>query len=189
MQYEPTTEIQTPEKTRRPNPLSKIKAPFKLNLDWENATAFQGGPTRRAPWKLAVLSSLAALIDGLIIFALSCLFILSAKKFMQLTLTLNIGSLWRVQDLGLAFALTYLLVIQTYLLSTRWFFARTLGEWACDFRLGRPYEYQKRSYLFRVFLRSILIVATGVIVLPILSLLFRTDLAGKIVGLRLFSIR
>lgn len=63
----------------------------------------------------------------------------------------------------------------------------TPGEWAYDQRIGLPEDSEKASYTFKVIARSLLVIATGFVLLPLLSFLFQKDLAGTITGTKLFK--
>lgn len=76
-----------------------------------------------------------------------------------------------------------------YLVTVRSILGFTLGEWACDLRLGQPHERLRSGYVFRVALRSSLIILTGIFTFPLLSLLLGKDIAGSVSGLRLFSLK
>ncbi len=75
------------------------------------------------------------------------------------------------------------------MISIRSLLGFTIGEWACDLRLGQPHERLRNNYVIKVMLRSSLILLTGVVTLPVLSLLLGRDLAGVLSGLRLFSLK
>jgi hypothetical protein len=74
-----------------------------------------------------------------------------------------------------------------YLITTRAFLGCSIGEGACGLRLGKPLERQASNYVLRVILRNTVVVVTGVVVLPVLSLLTRKDLQGLISGVSLFD--
>ena len=75
-----------------------------------------------------------------------------------------------------------------YLVASRIFMACTPGEWISDQRMGRPEEFGSALYQIKVVFRSLLVVATGFVVFPFLSLIFKKDILGKITGLELIKI-
>lgn len=77
-------------------------------------------------------------------------------------------------------------MIMSYTLITRIFINGTLGEKVFDMQLGSPEDTRKFSYSIKVMLRMFVVVCTGFIILPFLSLIFRRDLAGKISRLSLY---
>lgn len=131
---------------------------------------------------------MAVLIDSLILVSLSCFFLVS----FALIVHSHFGEVFRAfLKMGTlkVFATVFLTSAWLYLLTTRVFFGFSIGEWACDLRLGQPTERLKASYPLRVFIRSTLIVGTGLVPLPALSLLTGRDLAGKMSGVKLMSLR
>lgn len=70
----------------------------------------------------------------------------------------------------------------------RGFNGATIGEWTCSLRLGQPWQRLQSGYILKVLLRTTLIMATGIVTLPLLSLLFKRDLAGDISGLKIYSL-
>lgn len=75
------------------------------------------------------------------------------------------------------------MVVRTYL-------GATLGEWSCDLRLGKPSERMQKRYVLRNILRTSIVIASGIIFIPLISLLFRRDLAGKLSGgLYIYSLK
>jgi len=72
-----------------------------------------------------------------------------------------------------------------YLLVSRTFFAKTLGEWATDYQLGTIQQTFKMSYPLRVTMRALVTTITGIVVLPLLSLITRKDIVGILSGVKL----
>ena len=68
---------------------------------------------------------------------------------------------------------------------SRAFFGCSLGEWAFELKLGRDNEASQGLYPVRVVGRILLVLATGFVLLPMLSFLFGRDLVGKFCGLSL----
>jgi len=81
----------------------------------------------------------------------------------------------------------FALVVWIYLVVNRMFLGFTPGEWVFDQQVGRNQELGSGTYSMRVALRSLLVIATGFLPLPILSMLTRIDLAGKISGAQIFK--
>lgn len=77
-------------------------------------------------------------------------------------------------------------VLQGYLLISRCFFSSTLGEWAFEIEVGTTAQQNLISYPFRVLLRSLITLATGIILLPLMSLIIGRDIAGRISGVSLY---
>ncbi len=72
-----------------------------------------------------------------------------------------------------------------YQVLARSFYGSTLGEWAMDLRVGSPEQLNETSYSVKVFVRSLLLCATGVIVMPLLSKILGKDILGHLLGIPL----
>ncbi len=138
-------------------------------------------------YKLVAWSFIAALIDALIIFALSCAFLVGfsflVKSEMHSMLQVFGGSIYQIGFMAGA------LLLCTYMIMLRVFLGFTIGEWACSLRLGNLKQRLNRFYSLRVVARMFLIFITGLVVLPLISLLIGRDLAGLVVRLPLIEVR
>lgn len=137
--------------------------------------------------KPAVWNFSCALLDGMLVVAatLLCMIILLVITRVDL-----IGNLTRPDSAGMIYLATVTLfagVSFIYLVVNRIYLGYTPGEWAFDQRVGRPEDVGTMSYLLKVTARSLLTIATGFVVLPILSLIFGYDIAGAITGARLLK--
>lgn len=129
----------------------------------------------------------AATLDGMLITAayLSCLIVLLlVTKVDLLTNILNPDDQNMVLiGLGGLFAtLTW-----TYLTANRVFLGFTPGEWVFDQTLGRPEDVGSAEYSLKVSLRSAIVIMTGLVLLPVLSMIFRRDLIGALLGVELLK--
>ena len=157
--------------------LFKNRAP----LEWETGTGFHGGPHgRRKGYVLSLWSLMASTIDALLLIAMSCVFLMVFIKIIKTPLTPSV-----LKD----FAVIYVIVSWLYMITLRFFTGSSIGEAACDLRLGRPQERNAPGYFAKVVFRATLVVVTGLVVLPLLSLVFGRDLAGSLSGLKLFSLK
>jgi hypothetical protein len=173
-----------PSKNPQPKKQDRIQEVFRDRSDIEilQKTSFRGGSTsRRGGFQLAAWSWLAAFIDSLILISISCVFLLIfAQAAKQLHLN---GSTEK------SFLFIYGLCLWVYMVSLRVFAGYTIGEWACDLRLGQPHERMRLRYPFCVIFRVGLVLATGVLFFPFLALIFGRDIVGKISGVQLFSLK
>lgn len=182
--FQGPTPIDIPRRPHRSPASKQLHDLFKNrhNMEIIHQTGFRSGPvSKRSGYSLAAWSLLAAFIDGLILISLSCVFLLVfsvVAKQIQLPLVAT-----------KIFVIIYLLCMCVYMTSLRVFAGHTIGEWACDLRLGQPHERIKARYAGQVVLRVALVMFTGLIAMPVLSLLFRKDIAGKLTGLHLFSLK
>lgn len=124
------------------------------------------------------------ILDSMLVTAgtLACMIILLMVTRVDLFLLLNqVGENTVFLGLGLMFAG----VAWIYLALCRVFLGYTPGEWVFDQRVGLPAQLGTTVYAGRVLLRATLVIATGMFLLPLLSMIVRQDLAGKISGAEL----
>lgn len=153
------------------------------------ATQFDGGSSKRSGLKLAMWTWLSAFIDGLVLISISCFFTVTFS-FLMKTSPGSIFSLFiKNQNLINVIGFLLMVTIWSYLIFMRAFMGASIGEWACDLRLGQPVQRFKLSYLFKVTVRTTVIVVSGIIFIPLLSLILSRDLAGDICGLRIYSLQ
>ena len=99
-----------------------------------------------------------------------------------------LGLFLKNQNLTNVLGVLFLAIIWTYLIFMRIFIGASVGELTCGLRLGQPLQRFQFNYFFKVILRTTLILATGVVVIPVISLLFARDIAGDICGLKIYSL-
>jgi hypothetical protein len=189
MDIEPLRERPSPmKKPIKPHmpPLIKPGIAEKI-VKVNSSTSFHRGPNRPGKGYRLVLFSLAA----------SSIDILISVSIFSLLLS---GLLWALQvnmqefaaifggEAKTFFFFVFSCLAVAYKVTLRIFAGCTLGDWACHLRLGRMKDRCLRFYSLRVLCRAFLILATGVILLPLLSLISGQDLAGKISGLYLVTI-
>lgn len=127
----------------------------------------------------------ASLLDGMLVLAASLLCMIILLVITKVDL---IGNLTHPDENGMIYIATISMfagVSFIYLVINRIFMGATPGEWAFDQRVGRPADVNTTMYSVRVIARSALVVLTGMIVFPILSLLMNKDIAGRISGAQL----
>lgn len=153
----------------------------RQNLEWELGTGFHSGPVgRRKGYRLTMWSLVASTIDALLLVAMSCIFLMVFIKIIHVPLSRGL-----LRD----FAMIYVIGSWLYMITTRFFIGSSIGEAACDIRLGKPQERMSGWYFARVVVRATLIVATGLVILPALSLILGRDIPGAVSGLKLFSLK
>jgi hypothetical protein len=151
------------------------------NLNWETQSGFHGGRHgQRRSYKLAMWSLAASVIDGLLLVAMNLVFMMVFLKIVRTPITANVA---------FDFALIFVCGTWMYMITTRFFIGCSIGEAACDLRLGKPQERLSRLYFLKVLVRASLVTATGLLLFPVLSLVTGKDLAGKISGVQLFSLK
>lgn len=166
-------------KDRKLNPIDKSA---KQQIYHE--LGFHSGSRKRHGRKLIEFQILSALVDSLLILAMSLLvcflYLVSLKTDLVNILPhqLYFAELFGVIFLWIQFC--YLVVLRT-------FSGSTFGEKVFDVRLGIFQERYLLSYPFRVIYRTFIIYLCGIVVLPILSWFYKRDLAGDISGLKIIS--
>ncbi len=136
--------------------------------------------------QFAPLSLSAAFLDFVMVVALSLIFLvmlLSVTKVEILSIAFNLQSDLATQ---VSLLVLFIAIIQMYVVVTRSFFGRTLGEWTFDYQLGNDQQQKSGWYPLLVTWRSLLMVLTGLVVLPILSVIVRRDLPAYFCGLHLY---
>lgn len=129
----------------------------------------------------------ASLLDSMLIVAmfLACLILLLVVTKVDL-----FANLYNADEQGMVYiSLATLMagISWMYLVVNRVFLGFTPGEWVFDQRLGKPEEVGKADYSFLVAFRSLLVIGTGFITLPLLGLIFGRDLVGKLLGVELLK--
>jgi hypothetical protein len=132
-------------------------------------------------------SMASAFIDGMIVLGLSSLFVITLVAITQIDLLRMVTS----QEMGtrafVELALLYAGVTIVYFMLARGLFGSTLGDWAFDVQLGSDEERRHLGYPLQVVFRTFVVMLTGVILLPMASLIFGKDLAYYLSGLKLYS--
>ena len=154
----------------------------------DGAVGFQSGSQSRSGLHLALWSWMAALIDGLILISISC-FSLIIFSFLMKTQTRDLFRAISVEpNIAAMFFVSFLFSFWVYMVMMRVFMGASLGEWSCQLRLGQPIQRIRTGYVLRVMARTTLLLLTGVVVLPVISLLVKRDLLGDVTGVRIYSL-
>ncbi|NUN06369.1 MAG: RDD family protein [Bdellovibrio sp.] len=162
----------------------------RVGAKFDQSTGFNGGPSaRRKGYKLALWSCLASFIDLLVLISASSFFLFAFSLIMKTSIASIVGILGHNKSQMQFFAEIFFVFGWIYMVAVRYVMGSTIGEWACELRLGQPHERLKTSYVLRVALRSTIILCTGIITLPVLSILLGKDIPGVLSGLRLFSLK
>lgn len=130
----------------------------------------------------------AALIDAFVLLSASCVFLMSFAWIVQTSPSQALASLAGAHYI-VGFLLLFAVCAWVYLITLRCLCGFTIGEWACDLRLGQPHQRLMKTYPMKVLLRSSLVIVTGLLVLPLLSLLTGRDWAGRLSGVSVMSLR
>lgn len=162
--------------------LKTLQKNRQLDFEKNKSTKQQMAAPKAEELKPAVWNFSSALLDTMLVVAatLLCMIILLVITKVDL-----IGNLTHPDSQGMIYLATALLiggVSFIYLAVNRVIMGYTPGEWAFDQRIGKPAETGSPMYSIRVAARSLLVVVTGFILFPILSLIMGYDVAGVITG-------
>ena len=185
--FKPITE--TPSKERRPTHsiISTQEGVFKRPLVGVRRSSADNPPPL-LKYKPISIHIAADFIDGFFIAAVSvCFSFLLLALLEMMGESISLYAFFTDSSFVMKVFALFVLSHQVYLVTTRVFFGKTIGEWTTDCQVGTAKEKKKPDYVVRVVGRSLLMALTGFIVLPVLSILFRKDLAGAITGLQLYQ--
>lgn len=181
-----------PETTPTSAAVDEILKTLQKNrhLDFENKAAAKAQPQPAAKveeyaadyWNFS-----SAMLDSMLVIAASLLCMIIVLTITKADLIANLSN---PDESGMIYLSTFALLASVsfiYLLVHRLFLGATPGEWAFEQRICRPEEMNSVGYSLRVLSRSLLVIATGFVVLPLLSLILKKDLAGEITGASLFK--
>ncbi|AHI06891.1 putative metalloendopeptidase [Bdellovibrio bacteriovorus W] len=138
-------------------------------------------------FKKTTWSFSAVLLDSMLVVAASllCMIILLLVTKVDL-----IGNLKNPDSQGMIYLATLAIfagVSFIYLTMNRIFLGYTPGEWAFDQRVGLPEDLDKATFSLKVLVRAVFVIATGFVLLPIISVLFNKDIAGSLSGAKLYK--
>lgn len=154
----------------------------------EDQFDFHGGSQKRSGFKLVMWSWMSALIDGLILISISCFAMIMFSVLMKSPAREILRFVSMESSITKMFVFSFLFSFWVYLIMMRIFMGASLGEWSCQLRLGQPAQRIRTKYVLMVIARTTLILATGVVTLPLLSLIFKEDLVGELTGLHIYSL-
>ena len=184
------------EKTRVPKKDSGISGDLKKSPLFRDRDVvadfdlgFLGGPQKRSGFRLSIWMWLASTIDTLVIAAVSCFLMLCYSLLLKAGLKQVLGFTLAKENALITFLVFFVFSGWMYFISSRTLTGASIGEHTCSLRLGQPHERVKRSYLPRVIIRTTLTLLTGIITLPLLSLVINKDVVGRMTGLNIYSLK
>ena len=156
-------------------------------LDFENneATKATTKSAAKDEFKTDTWNPASAFLDGMLVLAATLLCMIVVLMVTKADLMANLAN----PGDGMIYISTFALLAAVsliYLLVNRMFIGSTPGEWAFEQRIGKPEQMNDAMYSVRVLARSILVIATGFVLLPVLSALMNKDLAGEVTGAVLY---
>ena len=181
----------------KPEPTQNVQNNFDITLNDSLSQAFPKAETTKKffhqtvtpipKFKEIEASFASAFIDGLFCSLLTSVFLVILVAITQVDIMAMLVS----QQLGARamFEISFLFIGVTvvYFMLSRGLFGSTLGDWAFDVQLGTEKERSHIMYPFQVLFRTLVILLTGVIIVPLASLGFGKDIAFHFSGLRLYN--
>lgn len=138
--------------------------------------------TRRPEWKAATPSISAGFLDTMLITAFFLLSLIAMLAVTKIDLIANLSQpdpqyliYWATLSLLGAIQIIYFVLCRAFL-------GCTPGEWAFDQRCGNELQLASSTYVLRVTARSIINVATGFVLMTIISAIVRFDVLAAITG-------
>ena len=173
----PLPRPETRKTPTQPSPQNQTVDNILKNLNEKNRSLnFQDKGQNLSPYLQTAPSLAAGFLDLLLITALSLLYL------MTLIFTMKVDLIKSITDGGLEVWLStagvFIVVGFVYYVTQRMFVGYTLGEWAYEQRLGLPEEMKKPTYSLKVFYRQVLIMVTGVVIIPLVSWAVGRDMGG-----------
>lgn len=137
----------------------------------------------------ATISVASAALDLIICSSIALIFVAVALTVTKVDLNVVLGNLSRDVMTQISLGVLFITVMQLYVVIARAFFGATLGEWTFDMQIGQDEEQQQNSYPLKVAARSLVNVITGIVLLPLVSLIIGRDVAGQVSGVKLYRQR
>lgn len=129
----------------------------------------------------------AFLLDLMLVSAMTLLCLLALVVTTKVDLFANILNPESSRLIYLSLGLLVAGLTWIYTVTSRIFLGSTPGEWVFDQRIGQPEAFGTSSYYLKIALRSTVVILTGFIVVPLLSLIFRRDIVGEMLGAELLK--
>jgi hypothetical protein len=129
----------------------------------------------------------SAVLDLIIVMGLTLVFMVALLMVTKVDLNVVFRNLNTDYMTQISLGVLFLAVMQMYVVISRSFFGRTLGEWTFDLQMGEDQEQQLEVYPLKIAARSFLVTITGLVLLPLISALLGRDIAGQITGIRLYK--
>lgn len=184
-EYPQITPNPTPLEKRTPKKQTSRENGYFNRLEFIETNDFSGGSQTRRGFKLALWTWASAAVDHLLILATTCIFLLVSSLVLHSSIKFMFGT----KNVAMTMVYLYLVISGTYFVMFRVFLGATVGEYSCGLRLGEPSERLKKSYSLRILFRTLLILGTGILTLPLISTIFKRDLAGRICGISIYSLK
>lgn len=126
-----------------------------------------------------------AILDGMVTLGISTIFLVCILAITRVNLMGLLSNANTDVSTQVHLLMLFVAVLQMYMLTARSFFGASLGEWAFDLQVGTDDQQRSALYPLQVAWRTLLVTFTGFLLLPLLSMIFKRDLAQPLTGLEL----
>lgn len=190
--YHSEPELPLPPRARDSEKIPAMEPRWQqpVNSDFMSKTQRGAADSPRVQgWQKTPVSLSSSILDGVVVFAVSLLFLASLLAVTNVDFSLVYRNLLNDVMTQICFAVLYIAVLEIYVVLSRSFCGKTLGEWTFDCQMGSDDQIQSSFYPLLIVWRSLVILLTGVVVIPLLSFIVRVDLASYLTGLQLYKKR
>lgn len=154
------------------------QAPVKTKID---------ATPEEPKFKAAAFDFSAFLLDIMLILAMNLLCLITLLVTTKIDLFANLYKPDAENMIYLSLLALFAGTSWIYLVATRTFMGCTPGEWVFDQRLGLPEETGSAMYSLLVMARATLVIASGAVFFPLLSMIMNRDILGRFMGLQLMK--
>lgn len=180
----PKEEVQRKRSSRGQEKSSVTPEDFLPQLGVRRGSADSPGGKKLMESPIAIP---ALVVDGLLVVALSMIFLVCLLLVTKSNLDFIASQLDSQFALQASLYLLVGFIGVSYFSLSRSVIGQTLGEWAFEYQVGDDTEQVSRRYPLQILGRSLIILATGIITLPLLSLILRRDLTSYLIGVKLYQ--
>ncbi|MBT4761861.1 MAG: hypothetical protein HOO06_09215 [Bdellovibrionaceae bacterium] len=174
-----TSNIPALDKTIANRPLPKVEMTSDISRGATNSPGQQLTP--------ASFSISAAFLDVFVVLGISMLSLVMLLIVTGVELSSVVAMAQSDFTIQMALVIMYVSIYQIYVIGSRSISAKTLGEWTFGLQLGNEKEQRRAIFPLKVLWRGVMILLTGVVTMPLLSIIFRKDLMKYLSGLQLYS--
>lgn len=130
----------------------------------------------------------SAILDTLVSIGLACLLLAIALSITGANLLALLENSSTDEAMMVSLAAFFVGSGLLYVLAARTWVGATLGEWSYEVRVGAGKSRSRWFYPVLILWRGFLVAATGFVVLPLISMIFGTDVLKYLTGLQLVTI-
>jgi len=129
----------------------------------------------------------AFLLDLMLVLAMNLICLIMLLVTTKVDLFANLYNPDADNMIFISMGVLFLVTFWMYMVATRIFMGCTPGEWIFDQRLGLPEETGSAMYSMLVVARAILILASGLVIFPLISAFTNRDVLGRWMGLEMMK--